>query len=420
MSAPLQRADTIVIGAGIVGTAIALALARTGMRVLLVDHDAPGLACSRGNAGIIATSEIDPLVSFRTMMRLPALMFDSLGPLRIAPRAVPKLIPWFCRAALSARYSHREKATTVLATLCEQSLDAHLRLLPESERRGLIHRSGMIDVIKHPKARSLLRIRKTLCERYGIPVETLSSLELQELEPALEPGLAGGLFHPRVAHVSDPLDMVAAYAATFREYGGTISRTSVQGLRPVDDGVELTLGGTEISARNVVVAAGVGSPPLLSSFAKAIPLAAERGYHMQLANNGDTLRRPVMFMSDSFVATPLACGVRLAGTAEFTTEKDKPDWRRADNLVRGARAYLPDLDPTGATRWMGSRSTFPDSLPAIGTIVGTRIHYAFGHQHLGLTLSATTAEIVANSICGRPPSSLLPFLSLDRFARNQR
>lgn len=415
-----QGADAIVIGAGIVGTATALALARTGMQVLLVDRGSPGLACSRGNAGIIATSEIGPLVNFRTMLRVPALLLDPLGPLRISPRALPRLLPWFGRAALSARRARRESATMVLAALCEQSLDAHMRLLPEAARQGLIRRSGMIDAIRDEKGHSLLRARKLLCEQYGIAVETLDSSELCDLEPALKAGLAGGLFHPRVAHVSDPLDMVVAYANAFGKYGGTFRQAPVDGLDVTDSGVRVLIDGTEIQARHVVVAAGTGSPSLLRPFAKAIPLAAERGYHMQLTEKGPALGRPVMFMSDSFVATPLAHGVRLAGTAEFAAENDEPDWRRADKLLQGAKAYLPDLDPAGATRWMGSRSTFPDSLPAIGAIAGTCIHYAFGHQHLGLTLSAITAEMIANMICKRQASAMLPHLSLDRFARIRR
>jgi Glycine/D-amino acid oxidases (deaminating) len=417
MSGPQNRADVIVIGAGIVGTTIGLALARKGREVLLVDRSAPGLACSRGNAGIIATSEIEPLVSYRTLVRLPALLLDPLGPLRISPRALYRLVPWFWRALRSAAPARRKQAAMILAALCEPALDAHCRLLSTPERERLIRRNGMIDVIRKKGERPLIETRRRICQAHGIPVRTLNSSELAELEPGLRPGLAGGLFHPDVAHVADPLDLVATYADAFRQCGGRFQQGTAANLRATAEGAELSLDGHELGARHVVVAAGISSPSLLASYVKReIPLAAERGYHMQLAEPGPPLMRPIMFSGDSFVATPLARGVRLAGTAEFAAEGEDPDWRRAEALFRSACAYLPGVSRAGATLWMGARPTFPDSLPAIGTIGGTTIHYAFGHQHLGLTLSAVTAEMIAGMIEGCSRSPLLPYLSLERFA----
>ena len=66
---------------------------------------------------------------------------------------------------------------------------------------------------------------------------------------------------------------------------------------------------------------------------------------------------------------------------------------------------------------MGARPTLPDYLPAIGR---SRMHpgiaYAFGHQHLGLTLAATTAEAIAAMLLDETPGFDIDRLSLDRFA----
>jgi D-amino-acid dehydrogenase len=69
-------------------------------------------------------------------------------------------------------------------------------------------------------------------------------------------------------------------------------------------------------------------------------------------------------------------------------------------------------------RWVGPRPTLPDYLPAIGQLdQDPRVIYAFGHQHLGMTLSAITAELVVSLAGkGRPSIDLTPF-RVERFGR---
>ncbi|WP_371823355.1 NAD(P)/FAD-dependent oxidoreductase [Paracoccus sp. Z118] len=56
------------------------------------------------------------------------------------------------------------------------------------------------------------------------------------------------------------------------------------------------------------------------------------------------------------------------------------------------------------SEWMGFRPSTPDSLPVIGASPqGNEVVHAFGHGHLGLTLSAITALMVADAVAGRPP-----------------
>jgi D-amino-acid dehydrogenase len=76
---------------------------------------------------------------------------------------------------------------------------------------------------------------------------------------------------------------------------------------------------------------------------------------------------------------------------------------------------MPTLPEAGGTEWMGRRPATPDSLPVIGRDPrDPRIVFAFGHGHLGLTLSAVTARHVAALIAGRDDERLLPF-GIDRF-----
>ena len=70
-------------------------------------------------------------------------------------------------------------------------------------------------------------------------------------------------------------------------------------------------------------------------------------------------------------------------------------------MLRKAADFLPGLDITGGTQWMGFRPSLPDSLPAIGALPGhANVICAFGHGHLGLTQSTGTAAIVADLLTG--------------------
>ena len=87
------------------------------------------------------------------------------------------------------------------------------------------------------------------------------------------------------------------------------------------------------------------------------------------------------------------------------------DARGAEMLLRKARDFLPGFDPKGGTQWMGFRPSLPDSLPIISRApCADRVIYAFGHGHLGLTQSASTAELVAALAARRDPAiALTPF-----------
>ncbi len=108
-------------------------------------------------------------------------------------------------------------------------------------------------------------------------------------------------------------------------------------------------------------------------------------------------------------------GLRAAGCVEFAHERSPPDarkWRRLH--AHAAELRLPfDAPPR---EWMGARPTLPDYLPAIGRspCVGN-LAYAFGHQHLGLTLAAVTAELVAALASGEAPGIDLAPFALERF-----
>jgi glycine/D-amino acid oxidase-like deaminating enzyme len=405
-----------VVGAGVVGLATAVRLRREGYRVSLLDPQEPGSQASSGNAGLIMTAQISPLSSPGLWRKVPGMLRDPEGPLVVRAKHMPRLTPWFMRYLGNSRWSRYEAIAVALAPMVTRSLDSWMALVGPHEGSRLFRRDGLLYVFRHKKNFIAGQKEVEFRRRYGIPGEVIRPEELRQMEPALAPDLAGGVLYPESGHCTDPVTLSAALVSAFRQGGGEVRRIAVTELAPSSQGVRVVTSEGEMKVDEVVVAAGIWSPRLVKPFGVRAMLAAERGYHLMLTQPDIELRRPVGAGDDKFVITPMTRGIRLAGTAEFAPVDAPPDWRRADMLLGMAQRLFPHIDGEAtATKWMGARPSTPDSLPLVGrTPKNQRIICAFGHSHLGLTLGAVTAEIVADLISGRRDNDI-EALKPDRF-----
>jgi D-amino-acid dehydrogenase len=162
-----------------------------------------------------------------------------------------------------------------------------------------------------------------------------------------------------------------------------------------------------------VVAAGAASAALVAPLRLRAPLIAERGYHVEGApGDWPADMPPVVFEDRSMIVTRFAGRLRAASIVEFATLETPPDPRKWARLRAHVAALGLSLrEPTEP--WIGARPTLPDYLPAIGR--RGAVAYAFGHQHLGLTLSATTGEALAALLHGQVPAFDLAPFDLTRF-----
>ena len=90
-----KKQQIAVVGAGIIGICCALNLQRAGFSVTLYDENGLAQGCSKGNAGHFATEQIFPLAHPSLLKKLPGMLFNPLGPLRIDWRYIFKALPWF-------------------------------------------------------------------------------------------------------------------------------------------------------------------------------------------------------------------------------------------------------------------------------------------------------------------------------------
>lgn len=409
--------QVIVIGAGVIGLSVALAAQARGLSVCVIDREGPAAGASAGNAGAFAFSDILPLASPGILRKAPKWLLDPLGPLSVPPAYALKIAPWmyrFWRASRPARVARSTAAQTALMDLSKASLEPFLAATGTAH---MLRRQGNLQVYEGAAEFGASLPGWTARAGHGIDFAHMNALEMADIQPGLAPRFTHGTFTPGWYSIADPKAYTLALADRFIANGGDLRRVDVTALIPGPDAVDvLTADGTTHRADKVVLAAGAFSHRIARSLGENIPLETERGYNTTLPPGAFDLRMQITFGGHGFVVSALSTGIRVGGAVEFGGLDLAPNYKRADAMLTKAQRFLPGLKTTGGTRWMGFRPSLPDSLPAIGPARDTtRVIYAFGHGHLGLTQSTGTATLVADLLTGQPPTIDLTPFSPQRF-----
>lgn len=385
--------NIFIIGGGIVGLNVALELQDRGHSVTVYEREAGGsVAASYGNAGHIATEQVEPLASQAMIRSAFSRLFINGGALSLPPAGISKWLPFSLRLMAAAKPDNFVRGKAALSALIRDALPAWRRRLDDIGAADLLREDGHFVVWETPAtaAAGLKAWRET--DTGTASWRDVSAEELASLKALTSAPVAGAIRFEGTAQVADPRRLLDMLATTFTARGGRIvgeavTDISIEGGRPVISGQ---------AADAVVVCAGVWSKPLMEGLGYKVPMVAERGYHIQsVVPTWPQGMPPVVFEDRSMIVTRFEGGVRAASFVELNTTDAPPDARKWQRLERHVRDLgLPFGDPEKAARWMGARPTLPDYLPAIGQARGLPVYYAFGHQHLGLTLAAVTAERV--------------------------
>jgi len=408
---------TIVIGAGIIGTAIAHDLQKRGRQVLLLDRDAPGRGASFGNMASIAVTEFMPASRPSVWKQIPGWMLDPEGPVRVRPSYMPKLVPWFLRFIAASRPAKLRALEAQGAALCARSLDDTLALLSETGLSDQISEEGCLSLYSDEAEFKADRDHIAILERFGFPHEVIGRQAMKALEPELSDRIGMAVLFPQNRSVKDPYRLVLALAERFTARGGRVETGEVTGFVRGDRIREVVLkDGRRLAADEVVICAGAHSAKLAKALGEPIPLETERGYHTQIMAPGISMKHSIIWPARAFMVTPTAGGIRVGGTVEMAGLEAAPDYRRSKITVKRAKEALPNLRCEDFTEWMGHRPALPDTVPILSASAKTKgLFYATGHGHLGLTYAATTARLMGDLVTGaRPPVDLRPY-RIDRF-----
>jgi glycine oxidase len=351
----MKLADVVIVGGGVIGASVALALAERALDVLVLEAGRIGRGASWAAAGLLAPdwSGSDPA-------DLTTLVEDSL--------------------ALWPEWSSRIE-----------------------DRAGVgvgYRRDGLLNLQADPEASHLPHDLATERPPVGAG-EWLTASQVRSLEPGITGPILGGVFDPEVAQVDNPrLTPAVARAAAdlgvrFR-IGAIVAGLTSEGGRCT--GVRL-IDGSVISSGSVVLAAGAWSGPLADSMGIELPAEPWRGQMLSF----DAVARPFrhVVLCGEMVLIPRGHGPLLVGTtlervgfdARVTLSGMTHILSRADRMVPG----LGDL-PLART-WAGLRPGTPDQLPYLGAVPGwSGLFAATGHGRKGLILAPITAEIISREV----------------------
>lgn len=394
----VENTEIVIVGAGVIGLATAVGLAAAGREVVLIDRNEPGSGASFGNAGIIADYASVPLGTPAVLRSLPKLMFSSDSPLALRKAELLGLTPWLTRFLFQSLPAAARANGTALWELVGQAVPAWRTLAAEAGAGDLLRDTGSLHLYRNKADFNEAAWGRELRGRLGGRQQLLSAGEVQALEPQLHFTTGSGLFFPDTMSVSDPGRLMRRLLDAALARGVTVKRAEVTGLQAGEGAPRVTGPGFGIAARSVVIATGAHSRGLAAQAGDRIPLDTERGYHLEFPMATPLLSRPVCPVDLGFYLAPMEGRLRVAGTVELGGLTASPTPRRFALLDRGVRRYFPSLGEP-ASQWMGNRPSLPDSRPVIGRARNSRdVIYAFGHGHIGVTLAAITARLVAGAI----------------------
>lgn len=400
-----------IVGAGVVGLACGIALADAGHTVEIVERSSAGDAASWGNAGHIATEQVAPLASPATLRGAARRLYAAGGALSLPPAMAGAWLPFALRMAAASTPRRFAAGRRALGALLADALPAWHRLGAAIGDGDLIRDTGHYVVWETPAraahGQSAWRAADTGTARFA----PASAEQRATIESLTGRPIAGAIRFTGTAQIADLARLAAAMQHRFVQAGGRITPLDAELCHA--DGRAIIPG---VPADLIVVAAGVRSGALVERLGHRAPIIAERGYHVRAAADGWPRDLPPLVFEDrSMIVTRYDDQVQAAGFVEFGRPDAPPDprkWQRLEAHV--ADLGLPITGPF--TRWMGSRPTLPDYLPAIGRSRRVaNLVYAFGHQHLGLTLAAITGELVRQLADDTSAPVAIDSFDLERF-----
>ena len=355
------RPDVVVVGAGIVGAACALALVRESLDVLILDASFAGGGSTAAAMGHLV------------------VMDDS--PAQLALTAFSRGL-W-------------ERMADELPAGCEYEM------------------RGTLWVAEAGEDLEAARAKHAVYAAHGVAASIVDAAELARLEPALRPGLAGALVVPGDGVLYPPnaarwcVDRAVALGAGLRERceAVAVERGGVR-VRGADGALET------ISAGAIVIAAGVDAPGLVPE----LPIVPRKGHlvitdrypglcHAQLVELGYVRSAHGLGgESVAFNVQPRATGQLLIGSSRELVGRDGAvNHAVVGAMVRRATSFVPALARCDAIRvWTGFRPATPDGLPLIGRWEAEPgVWIAAGHEGLGITTAPGTAALIAADIVGR-------------------
>ncbi|HVL55422.1 MAG TPA: D-amino acid dehydrogenase, partial [Burkholderiaceae bacterium] len=418
----------IVVGGGVIGVTTAYALARSGVRVTLVDRQpAAALETSYANAGQISPGYAAPWAAPGVPFKALKWLLQRHAPLAVRPDGTLFQLRWL--AQLLAQCTPQRYAVNKerMLRLAEYSRDCLRELRAETGIAYEGRQLGTLQVFRDPAQLAAADRDVAVLRQHGVPYELLDRDALLRVEPALAhsqaplvgalrlPGDETGdchLFTQRLAELARGLGV------EFR-FGATVERLNVAGGRVESVSVD----GEPLQADHVVVALGSYSRSLLAPLGIALPVYPVKGYSLTIPIRDAALapRSTVMDETYKVAITRFDDRIRVGGMAELAGFDSKLNPRRRETLNKVVSELFGGSGNLAAAEfWTGLRPMTPDGTPLVGASGIGRLWLNTGHGTLGWTMACGSARLLTDLMLQRQPEISPAGLDLSRYGRATR
>lgn len=417
-----QQFDVLIIGGGVIGLCSAWYLNQAGLNVVVIDKGEIGRGSSSGNAGMIVPSHFIPLAAPGVIRQGLKWMLNPDSPFYIKPRANLDLVRWLWKFARAATQSHVERSMPLLLDMHLQSIALFEQLTADDSLSFGFEQNGILMLYHSQKGEDECHELVETASQFDLPLAMLSVSEVEKKLPDLDLTISGATWLPRDAHLN-PLHLINSLHATLEKAGVVFfAESEVSAFETHNNrilGVQTDKG--VFSGREVVLATGASSSEVAKQLKFSIPIQAAKGYSFMAPSLSGKLDIPLLLAEAKVAITPLAEGVRFAGTLEITDAGLSINRRRVEAIRQAPSHYVPELEVSNEEMakqniWAGMRPLTPDGLPIIGrTSSFKNLTIATGHAMMGVSLAPITGRVVSEIIAGTEPSIDLTYLSPERF-----
>jgi D-amino-acid dehydrogenase len=405
---------TIVLGAGVVGTATAYFLARHGHEVEVVERQSgAALETSFGNGGVIHASEVEPW----SQPGMPSKILKWLGkedaPVLVRYGALPKMWRWGLKFAANCTPEKFRRHCLVNLRLALHSLETLQQIRAETGIEYDVRTVGVMKIYTNPQSMANGVKSAEFLSQHGLTYQPVDAAECLRREPALKAAaasLVGGIYFPRdeVGDCHKFTTGLAQHCETLGvkfHYGTAIARLERGGGRIA--AVHTSRGA--MRADNVVAALGSFTPLVLRSVGVGVPIYPVKGVTITVPGAAwpGRLQMPIIDDGRLFGLVPLGDRLRVSGSAEVADYDTTPSPARCQAIVANVISVFPEfakcVDPATAKYWAGVRPVTPTGTPVIDRSSIPNLYIAAGHGHLGWTMGCGTGQVTAAMVAGQRP-----------------
>ena len=395
----MKRKKIAIVGAGIVGISSGIYLAKRGCDVTLIDKDFKGKPASYGNASWLSSPSITPVLMPGMVKKIPKLLFSKDGPLFLRFPGFIKIIPFLLKYLTYANKNKVEHISKNLAYLLKDSVNEHKQLAEGTNATKWIEDSPFLFIYKNKNDFINDEYTWSLRKKHGFKLIEVEQEELRSLVPGLSSEYKFAIKIDNLGYISNSQNYLDDLLDGFKSLGGKLIQDEVLDISEKEDLVQVIGREKSVLVEDIIISSGVYSDKFAKKFGVKVPIQSERGYHLELYETDIKLKYPIMNGYLKLAITPRPTGIRFAGLVEFGSLNSNPNPKAFELLMRNANSMFPGIKFKTKQEWSGHRPSTVDSLPIIGSSsVNKKIHFGYGHHHIGLTGGPKTGKILSKTI----------------------